>query len=48
MARYAAAGTSVLRTDLDGAVQVRLTGAGVEVEAERQRAMRYWRTKPRV
>jgi len=48
MARYAAAGTSVLRTDLDGAVQVRLTGAGVEIEAERQRAMRYWRTKPRV
>jgi competence protein ComEC len=48
MARYAAAGTSVLRTDLDGAVQVRLTGAGVELEAERDRAARYWRTKPRV
>jgi competence protein ComEC len=48
MARYSAAGVSVLRTDLDGAVQVRLTGAGVELEAERERAPRYWRTKPRV
>jgi len=48
MARYAAAATSVLRTDLDGAVQVRLTGAGVELEAERERSPRYWRTKPRV
>jgi len=48
MARYSAAGASVLRTDLDGAVQVRLTGAGVELEAERQRAARYWRSKPRV
>lgn len=40
--RYGAAGARVLRTDLDGAVQVRL-GARVEVGTERALRPRYWR-----
>jgi competence protein ComEC len=41
--RLAAAGARVLRTDLDGAVSVRLTAAGVAAEGERARQPRYWR-----
>jgi competence protein ComEC len=41
--RYRAAGATVLRTDLDGAVHVRLHGVQLRVEAERTRRPRYWR-----
>jgi competence protein ComEC len=40
--RYRAAGVQVLRTDLDGAVSVRLAPASIEVETERRRRARYW------
>ena len=40
--RYAAAGVRVLRTDLDGAVHIRL-GTQVDVDSERSRQPRYWR-----
>jgi competence protein ComEC len=46
--RYRAAGARVLRTDLDGAVHVRLGSSGVQVEPERERSRRYWRVVPRV
>jgi len=46
--RYRAAGAGVLRTDLDGAVQVLLTKNGVRVAAERARQPRYWRSSPPV
>jgi competence protein ComEC len=42
LARYAARGIALLRTDLDGAVTVRLAAAGVRAEAERARRARYW------
>ena len=40
--RYRAAGAEVLRTDLDGAVLVRLAATGIEVQTERRRRARYW------
>jgi competence protein ComEC len=40
--RYRAAGVQVLRTDLDGAVSVRLAAASIEVQTERRRRQRYW------
>jgi competence protein ComEC len=43
-ARYAQAGAALLRTDRDGALTVRLSAAGMRVEAERARRPRYWRT----
>ena len=46
--RYRAAGIGVLRTDLDGAVQVVLSGKPTEVSAERSRHPRYWRRAPPV
>ena len=46
--RYRAAGTRLLRTDLDGAVQVQLGERGAQVIAERTRRPRYWRVVPRV
>jgi competence protein ComEC len=46
--RYRAAGTAVMRTDLDGAVHVLLDRRGLHVSGERQRAPRYWRRVPRV
>ena len=42
--RYAALDARVLRTDLDGAVTVRLGPAGVEAEGERVLRPRYWRS----
>ena len=41
--RYRASGATLLRTDLDGAVQVRIGAAGLRVESERRRSARYWR-----
>jgi competence protein ComEC len=46
--RYRAAGVSILRTDLDGAVFVRLGPGAVEASGERLRAPRYWRRMPPV
>jgi competence protein ComEC len=43
LARYAALRTRVLRTDLDGAVTVRLGPAGAAAVAERALRPRYWR-----
>lgn len=40
--RYAAADVPVRRTDLEGALTVRLSTAGVALEAERARRARYW------
>ena len=48
LARYHAASVGILRTDLDGAVRIRLTGEDVRVEGERERAPRYWRRRPPV
>ncbi len=48
MARYQAAGTQIMRTDLDGAVHVLLEPRGFRVSGERSRAPRYWRRMPRV
>ena len=46
--RYTGAGTSIFRTDRDGAVHVLLKGAEVRVEAERDLRRRYWRVAPPV
>ena len=40
--RYRAAGAEIRRTDLDGAVLVRLAATGIEVQTERRRRARYW------
>jgi competence protein ComEC len=48
LARYAAAGTSIFRTDRDGAIHVLLKSAEVRVEGERARRPRYWRAAPPV
>lgn len=40
------AGLRILRTDRDGAVTVRLSERGVEIEGERQRRRRYWHDAP--
>jgi competence protein ComEC len=46
--RYRAAGTAVMRTDLDGAIRVVLGRTGPLVEGERARRARYWRAVPPV
>jgi competence protein ComEC len=46
LARYEGAGVRVLRTDLDGAVEVRIGYEPVEVAAHRERYPRYWRRSP--
>jgi len=46
LGRYRAAGAAVLRTDLDGAVSVRLGRNRIEVRGERLRDPRYWRRAP--
>ena len=43
--RYRASGAKIARTDLDGAVGVRLDAAHVYVESERSRRPRYWRER---
>src|SRR5207245_1681612 len=40
--RYRAAGAEILRTDLGGAVLVRLAATRIEVQTERRRRARYW------
>jgi competence protein ComEC len=45
LARYAAAGANVWRTDRDGAVTVRLTAGGTAVARYRERDPRYWRRR---
>ena len=40
--RYEAAGANILRTDLDGAIQISL-GQGISVSSERSARPRYWR-----
>jgi competence protein ComEC len=40
--RYERAGARIARTDLDGAVSMVLTAAGIEVDSERHRRGRYW------
>jgi competence protein ComEC len=48
LSRYAAAGATVRRTDLDGAVHVLLQPGGAQVLAERELRPRYWRRVPGV
>ena len=42
VARYRAAGIRLLRTDLDGAVTVRVSATGIVVETWRDKRRRYW------
>jgi competence protein ComEC len=42
LARYREAGSELLRTDTGGAIQMRFGPGGVQVEAQRERARRYW------
>ncbi len=42
LARYRDAGVNVIRTDLDGAVHVRVDPEGVGIEGERRLRRRYW------
>jgi competence protein ComEC len=42
LARYREAGSELLRTDTGGAIQLRLAPGSLRVEAERDRARRYW------
>jgi competence protein ComEC len=46
--RYTSIGTSIFRTDRDGAIHVLLGRAEVQVEGERARRPRYWRGVPPV
>jgi len=45
LARYESAGVAVRRTDLEGAVTVRLGGEGVAAATERAARARYWHTR---
>ena len=42
LARYRDAGSTLLRTDAGGALQLRFRAEGVEILAERERSRRYW------
>jgi competence protein ComEC len=46
--RYTSVGTSIFRTDRDGAIHVLLRSGEVRVEGERSRRPRYWRAAPPV
>jgi len=43
--RYAGAGVRIWRTDLDGAVSLRLGAEGTSITGERSRSPRYWRQR---
>ena len=45
VARYTAAGAKVLRTDLDGAILVRLAEGAADTSVERVAQPRYWRDR---
>lgn len=47
LGRYADAGVALRRTDLEGAVEARLSARGAKVEGERDRRRRYWHDAPR-
>jgi competence protein ComEC len=42
LSRYREAGSELLRTDTGGAIRMRLEPEGVQIEAQRERARRYW------
>ena len=42
LARYREAGSEVLRTDTGGAIRLRFAPGNLRVDAERDRARRYW------
>jgi competence protein ComEC len=42
LARYREAGSELLRTDSGGAIQLRFAPGTSRVDAERDRARRYW------
>jgi competence protein ComEC len=42
LARYREAGSELLRTDAAGAIRLRLEPGNLQVDAERDRARRYW------
>jgi competence protein ComEC len=41
--RYRDAGSVLLRTDSAGAIEMRVSPGALRVEAQRERARRYWR-----
>jgi competence protein ComEC len=43
LSRYREAGVTIVRTDLDGAVSVRLSASSVELATQRASQPRYWR-----
>ncbi len=45
VARYLEYGAGVMRTDLDGAITIRLAQGGVQASAERSARPRYWRER---
>ncbi|MCX9158345.1 DNA internalization-related competence protein ComEC/Rec2 [Niveibacterium sp. 24ML] len=46
LAAYRNAGATDLRSDRDGAVRLRVSASGIEVERWRERAHRYWHAEP--
>jgi competence protein ComEC len=46
LGRYSSTNARILRTDLDGAITVGLSGEGLAITGERQRHRRYWHDAP--
>ena len=40
--RYVERGSHILRSDVDGAIRIRFTEAGIRIEKQRERERRYW------